>query len=379
MRLGVGRLMENYLDLDRTDRHEADRPPAVSDAQVYSEELSLADLAEPLGFDSIWTTDHYFAPYQMTGSALQQATYMAGRTNRVDFGTMVITLPWHHPLQVATEICTLDNMLGGRHLTLGLGRGSSPKEFRSWGVDMGEASGRFLESVEILRRALLNEWFSFDGQFYQIPDTTIRPRPRNPQRLVDDMRCAWQSPAGLALGAEAGMEVLTFGSKTWEEYQRDIHDFNAIRERDGREPSRPVVLAWVACSEDDEEGRRLVTTHLNEFLSSNTRHYRWADAAPFERATGYEYYAEQARRRADPVAATSNATSYPETQIWGTPERCLSRLREIQDWLNVREVICCFKYGSMPYATARRSMELFAEKVVPEVRRWEAAGVAAPA
>ena len=59
---------------------------------------------EELGFDSIWTTSHYFSPYQMTGSALQQATFMAGRTRRVDFGTMVVILPWQHPLHVATEI-----------------------------------------------------------------------------------------------------------------------------------------------------------------------------------------------------------------------------------------------------------------------------------
>jgi hypothetical protein len=96
MRIGVGRHMQNYLDLDRVEAKDRSRSPVVSDAQIYDQELDLACLAEPLGFDSIWTTDHYFSPYQMTGSALQQATFLAGRTNRVDFGTMVITLPWHH-------------------------------------------------------------------------------------------------------------------------------------------------------------------------------------------------------------------------------------------------------------------------------------------
>src|SRR5262245_28998475 len=122
MRVGVGRLMQNYRDLDSIERGHASSGIRVPDATIYDEELALACLMQPRGFDSICTTEHYFSPFQMTGSALQQATFMAGRTSRVDFGTMAIILPWHHPLQVATEICVLDNMLAGRHLTLGLGR-----------------------------------------------------------------------------------------------------------------------------------------------------------------------------------------------------------------------------------------------------------------
>ena len=74
------------------------------DHEVYREELRLADLAEPLGFDSIWSVEHHFTDYTMCPDVVQFLTYMAGRTTRVRLGSMVVVLPWHDPLRVAEEV-----------------------------------------------------------------------------------------------------------------------------------------------------------------------------------------------------------------------------------------------------------------------------------
>ena len=90
-----------------------------SDAKVYDHELAMADLAEPLGFDSVWAPEHHFTDYIMCPNVVQFLTYMAARTQRVKLGSMVMVLPWHDPVRVAESFSMLDHLSGGRTI-LGL-------------------------------------------------------------------------------------------------------------------------------------------------------------------------------------------------------------------------------------------------------------------
>src|SRR5438093_88042 len=85
-----------------------------------------------------------------------------------------------------------------------------------------------LGALVVLRLALSQEWFSYDGQFYQIPETTIRPRPRSPRQLLDRMRVAWTSPPTLPIAANNGLGMLMTNQKSWEEYRDDVRGFNAV-------------------------------------------------------------------------------------------------------------------------------------------------------
>ena len=80
----------------------------MSDFEVYQNELRLADMVEPLGFDSIWAVEHHFTDYTMCPDVLQFLSYMAGRTQTVQLGSMVVVLPWHNPLRVAEQFSVLD-------------------------------------------------------------------------------------------------------------------------------------------------------------------------------------------------------------------------------------------------------------------------------
>src|SRR5258705_4034956 len=100
----------------------------ASDREVVEADLSLADLAEPLGFESIWKTEHHFTRYQICPDVMQFLTYMAGRTTTVQLGSAVVVLPWHDPLRLAEQIAFLDNLSGGR-VILGMGRGTGKIEF----------------------------------------------------------------------------------------------------------------------------------------------------------------------------------------------------------------------------------------------------------
>ena len=106
---------------------------ALSDHQIYLNELALADMAEPLGFDSIWSVEHHFTDYTMCPDVVQFLSYMAGRTRHVRLGSMVVVLPWHDPMRVAEQVSMLDHLSGGR-MILGLGRalGEGKHEKLTW-------------------------------------------------------------------------------------------------------------------------------------------------------------------------------------------------------------------------------------------------------
>src|SRR5437660_3504965 len=153
-----------------------------SDASVFAEHLTLGDLAEPLGFDSIFALEHHFTGYAMSPAPTQLLAYFAGRTKRIQLGTAVIVLPWHDPVRVAEQIALLDIMCGGRCL-FGFGRGAASTEYEGFRIPMGEARPRFVEAAEIVVKALSQESFEHQGQFFQIPRMSIRPRPiSNPER-----------------------------------------------------------------------------------------------------------------------------------------------------------------------------------------------------
>jgi len=146
---------------------------ALTDQSTYDRDLHLFDLAEPLGFDSVWTVEHHFSGYSMSPSPLVFLAYMAGRTERVKIGSQVVVLNWHDPLRVAEEVALLDNLSGGRFI-LGIGRGLSRKEYDGYRVDLDSSRDRFLEYAEMVIGGLESGTCEMDGRFINQPARSIR-------------------------------------------------------------------------------------------------------------------------------------------------------------------------------------------------------------
>jgi alkanesulfonate monooxygenase SsuD/methylene tetrahydromethanopterin reductase-like flavin-dependent oxidoreductase (luciferase family) len=220
-----------------------------TDRDVYREELRLADLAEPLGFDSIWSVEHHFTDYTMCPDVLQFLTYMAGRTRRVSLGSMVVVLPWHDPLRVAEEVSMLDAISDGR-LILGLGRGAGKVEFDGFRLSMDESRDRFVESAQMLLRGLETGVVEFDGRYVKQPRKAIRPAPFKSFR--GRTYAAAVSPESVPIMAELGVGMLIIpqrptarsiaGSMAWTRRRRSA--------RAGRSATRtPIARArWRAAT-----------------------------------------------------------------------------------------------------------------------------------
>src|SRR6267142_1634427 len=196
-----------------------------TDREVYRNELRLADLAEPLGFESIWGVEHHFTDYTMCPDVLQFLTYMAGRTQRAQIGSMVVVLPWHDPMRVAEEISMLDNISGGR-LILGLGRGAGKVEFDGFRMPMDESRQRFVESAEMLLKGLEAGYCEYDGQFVKQPRAAIRPAPFKSFR--GRTYAAAVSPESLPIMARLGVGILIIPQKPWKEVARELEAYREV-------------------------------------------------------------------------------------------------------------------------------------------------------
>ena len=370
MKVGVTLFAQNYVDWDRFERAEADPsqeglPQLIPDAQIYQEQFRLGNLVEPLGFDSLWTVEHHFTPYTMVNNPAQFLAYFAGKTSRIGMGTMVTVLPWHDPIMVAEGYIALDHMLNGRRLKVGLGRGLGIREYNGHRVDMEESRERFKESLDIMRLAFANEWFSYDGQYNQIPRMGLRPRPRAESTLLDDIYIAWGSPSSMPVAAHENCKPLFIPQRNWEDHQRELGEYNRIRvEEHGWQPERPTVVCWVYCAETDAEAKEGALQYLPEYGDSALRHYQFL-GEHLQGLKGYEYYAQMAKMRAALPPGTDTSAIYIENNVWGSPKTCIEKLEKINRMMGADEFVAVFSYGAMPVDKAEASMRLFAEKVLP--------------
>ena len=150
-----------------------------SHAQVYANTLDECRLAEELGFHTVWLAEHHFSPYGIAPSLPVLAAAVARETRRVRIGTAVVVAPFAHPLRIAEECAMVDILSGGR-LDFGIGRGYQPAEFRGLGISMDKTRERFDESLELIRRAWMDERCTFEdgNQLLAVLQTALeRQRP----------------------------------------------------------------------------------------------------------------------------------------------------------------------------------------------------------
>ncbi len=149
----------------------------------------VAEAAEELGFDSVWATEHIIVgpeavdPYGRVYSPLVTLGWVAGWTERVGLGTSIVLVPLHHPIHLAKEVATLQELSGGR-VTLGIGMGWYKDEFDFLGVEF-EGRGRRADEAIRLMRALWSGEHDFDGEYWSFRNATSEPHPsRQPEVWV---------------------------------------------------------------------------------------------------------------------------------------------------------------------------------------------------
>ena len=149
----------------------------------------VAEAAEELGFDSVWTTEHIIVgpdavdPYGRVYDPLVTLGWIAGWTERIGLGTSIILVPLHNPMRLAKEVATLQELSGGR-VTLGVGMGWHKDEYDFMGIEFRGRGRRGDEALRIMQALWAGER-DFDGEHWSFHDATFAPLPsRRPEIWV---------------------------------------------------------------------------------------------------------------------------------------------------------------------------------------------------
>ena len=339
-----------------------------ADVAVYKEHLELGDLAEPLGFDSIFALEHHFTGYSMSPAPVQLLSYLAGRTRRVQLGTAVIVLPWHDPIRVAESIALLDVLCGGRCL-FGFGRGAASVEYAGFRIPMEEARPRFVEAAQLVRLALTEREFEWQGEYYQIPRTSIRPQPiSHPERRFYVSSVTEESAAVMA---RLGFGMMVIMQNEWPKAAADIDRFRAVAAAVGHTPPPPIILTNVSCAESRDEAHERAMRYLGAKWDSIDNHYHFSDGH-LATVKGYESYGKMTKTYAkmkDAEARQKATEFYVKIQIAGTPDDCIQQIAELRSLTGTEHLICDFSYGNMPHQEGELNMRLFAERAMPVLQR----------
>ena len=351
MHVGMGTFFQNLT-------------PEHSDAEVYAHELGMADSAEPLGFDSVWSAEHHFTDYHMCPNVAQFLTWMAARTRRIRLGSMVIVLPWHDPVRVAEEICVLEHMSGGR-VILGLGRGLGRVEFDGLRVEMGESRTRFTEYAEAILTGLETGTMAYDGTLYHQPPVALRPAPLASFR--GRVYASVVSPESARIMARLGVGIMIIAQKPWDTIVAEIDSYRALyRELNGVEAPKPLLVSYLAVHPSEAGAEEMFERHITRYAASTLDHYEFADESLAD-VPGYGYYGKLAQNIAK-HGADEFARFLARLQVWGTPAQVTEQLVENVRRIDGAGVIGVFSYGAMPHETATANLRCFAEQVLPVLR-----------
>lgn len=335
------------------------------DQRVYTDELRLCDLAEPLGFEMLWGVEHHFTSYTMCPDPVQFLTYMAGRTRDILLGSGAVILPWHDPVRVAEQVAMLDLMSNGRFI-FGMGRGLGRIEFEGLRVPMDESRPRFVEAADIVMRALETGVVEADGVYYQIPRRDLRPKPS--RSLANRLYAAAVSPESIKIMADVGAGILINPQKDWADVAQDMRNYREqFREIKGTEPPAPMVTGWVCCDRDRGRAREMAQQYIGGYYESVMSHYELG-GRHFESTQGYEYY----RRLASYIGKHGSdrvVENFIDLQIWGTPEECFDRIMEIRSQVGNDGFNAVCSFAGMSYETAEANMRLFAAEVMPRLKQ----------
>ncbi|HTI55006.1 MAG TPA: LLM class flavin-dependent oxidoreductase [Verrucomicrobiae bacterium] len=338
-------------------RHGADQATAFRDI------FETAQRAEAGGVDCVWLGEIHFTPTRSVISAsLQVASAVAARTRRVRVGTAVQVLPLNHPLRIAEEVATVDHISEGR-FEFGIGRSGVVRTYDTYGVPYAESQARFREALDILRRAWTGEPFSHRGEFYQVDNATVAPRPY--QVPHPPLRMAATSDETFPAAGRMGLPIFVGLRST------EIADLQAqlgpYREawRDAGHPGRPSaylripVYASPTADGAREEPRESLTSFFARQTDLARQAVGRAGAGP----------ADRRRMQAERMAALSYDDILARKVAFGTARGVVDRLTALRAELGIDGVVAELNPGGrIPPALEARSLDILTREVIPALK-----------
>ena len=177
----------------------------------FRRDLDLVEQLDSLGYDEFWCGEHHSSGWEMIASPEMFLAAAGERTKRIKLATGVISLPYHHPFNVAQRMVQLDHMTGGRAI-FGSGPGALASDAHTLGIDPMTQRDRQDEAIGIIRRLFKGERVTAHSEWFTMNDAALQILP-----LQEDMPFAVASmisPSGMTLAGKYGIGIFSLGSNS---------------------------------------------------------------------------------------------------------------------------------------------------------------------
>ncbi|HUN52966.1 MAG TPA: LLM class flavin-dependent oxidoreductase [Candidatus Sulfotelmatobacter sp.] len=327
----------------------------------FQRDLRLVEHMDKLGLDEFWCGEHHSSGWEMIGSPEMFLAVAGDRTKRIRLGTGVVSLPYHHPFNVAQRIVQLDHMTGGR-VIFGTGPGALPSDAHTFGIPQTLLRDRQDEAIGVIRRLLAGEErFSYECDWFKLNQAQLQLLPL--QEEIPMAAASSISPSGMQLAGKYGIGVLSIATTSIEGLQALPTQWSFAEEaaaKHGQKVDRRnwrVVMSWhLAESKKQAEAEAIDGLHWwhNEY---NVRVL--GRPASFRVEDKHELLAQIAGGKAGIGSS-----------VIGTPDELVGMVRELQAVTGGFGAVIGFCHDwANPEATLR-SWELFARYVVPELNGY---------
>lgn len=321
--------------------------------QIYHDNIEDVQYAEELGFTHAWNCEHHFAWDQWSPAQFPVLSTLAARTSTIRIGSHVIVLPYHHPLRVAEDAAVLDILSGGR-LDLAVGAGSVGEEFKTFGIDAGERFGRLYEGVDILVKCFTEDEFDYHGKYFDF--TAVRMTTKPLQKPLP-IWVAASGPVGVKRVARRGLNVTGatgFGL---------VGIFDEELRASGLNPHNhgSMFIHIVHVADTWEQAWDEAELGVHHWLSFYSKLDWLVGKLDVPDVSQLRYW-----------------TGSPIPYHVGTPEQVAASLRDHLDAGRHTNLALEFRHALMTTSAVRRSMELFAEHVLPDLRSRQPTGPVPP-
>jgi alkanesulfonate monooxygenase SsuD/methylene tetrahydromethanopterin reductase-like flavin-dependent oxidoreductase (luciferase family) len=321
--------------------------PFGNTRRALHESIETVILAEQLGFEQVWLTEHHFNAFSVSAALFPLLANLAAQTSRIGLGAGALLLPFHDPVRVAEDIATVDALSGGR-LLLGVGKGGPfPDQFRHFGVAHDASRARLFEALALLEKLLGGTSIDHDSPHHHYRDLSVYPRPIRPQLPI---WLASLNEASVSLAAARGYGLMGPSAAPVEKIRSLLAGY---RPHPG-DAAPPFVLArYFLCHPDGERARREALPFIRDF-AGNMRAARQqipsanGPIAPF----GQD-------------AAAFGKDSLLANAIVGSPAACIAQCRALQAAIGPHVLL--LKPASYDPKSSRRSLSLFAEQIYPHL------------
>lgn len=339
---------------------EGETHPGHTHAQRYRELIDEVLLAEQVGFDAFGTSEQHLAIGTATTSAPEVIfPYLMALTSRIQFIHLITLLPTriNHALRVAERLATEDILSNGR-VALGVGRGNTTLALHAFEVDPTETKAQQIEGIEVIRRALYNDVFSFVGEHYKIPPRSLVPKhvqlPYPPILMATGSPESVTAAARMGIGAMMGGGFSGFDSvrKSVELYDKELASAEHVFPIQAQKVA--VVSGIMHCAETTEEAERWSNTLAETVALSIDGYERLSKLSK-----DYAYLAKIKNVDfANKRYLFDNSASF----IVGNPEKCIA---QVQRFVDMGIDAIAMRIDGLPHRELMKSIELFGKYVIP--------------